>query len=216
MSRMVSVCLFSAMTLAILLALQIRPVQIDAATRSCNAPSFANAVSFPAGSGPRWIALGDFNNDAKYDLAIANFAASGTVSILLGDGAGNFGPPTSYAVGSAPRFVALGDFNNDGQADLAVANSESNNVSILLSKGNGSFGAATNFAVGSFPSSLAVEDFNGDGNRDLAVSNYTANSPGTVSILLGNGAGGFAAQTTFPAGSGPEYVIAIDFKQDGN
>lgn len=88
-------------------------------------------------------------------------------------------------------------------------------MSILLGNGNGSFGAATNFAVGSFPSSVAVEDFNGDGKLDLAVSNYTANSPGTVSILLGNGAGGFAAQTTFPAGSGPESVIASNFNQDG-
>jgi FG-GAP repeat. len=212
---MISVCLFSAMTLAILLALQIKPVQIAAAADGCNAPSFANALNFPAGSSPRWLAVGDFNADGKLDLAILNFTGSGTVSIILGDGAGHFGPPASYAVGSAPRFVAAADFNSDGKLDLAVANSNSDNVSILLGNGNGSFGAATNFAVGRFPWALAADDFNGDGKLDLAVSNYSDNLPSTVSILLGNGAGGFSAQTTFPVGSGPGAVIAGDFNHDG-
>ena len=54
------------------------------------------------------------------------------VSILLGDGTGNFSAPTNFGAGDAPFSVAVGDFNGDGKQDLAVANSHSDNVSILL------------------------------------------------------------------------------------
>ena len=57
---------------------------------------------------------------------------SNNVSILLGDGAGNFSAPTNFGAGSSPNSVAVGDFNGDGKQDLAVANGGSNNVSILL------------------------------------------------------------------------------------
>lgn len=43
---------------------------------------------------------------------------------------------------------------------------------------------------------------------DLAVANGGSN---TVSILLGNGSGGFALQTTFAVGSGPRSVPVGDF-----
>src|SRR5207253_1461263 len=82
------------------------------------------------GTQPRAIAVGDFNGDGNEDLATAN--NSGTVSILLGDGAGNFGIPTNFGAGGNPISVAVGDFNGDGKLDLAVANSSTANVSILL------------------------------------------------------------------------------------
>ena len=79
------------------------------------------------------VAVGDFNGDGKQDLAVANLALQPyTVSILLGDGAGNFSAPANFAVGVDPRSVAVGDFNGDGKQDLAVANAVSDNVSILL------------------------------------------------------------------------------------
>ena len=93
------------------------------------------------------------------------------MSILLGDGTGNFSAPTNFAVGGHPLSVAVGDFNGDGKQDLAVANYDSSTVSILLGDGAGSFSAPTNFGVGDVPVSVAVGDFNGDGKQDLAVVN---------------------------------------------
>ena len=75
--------------------------------------------------------MGDFNGDGKQDLAITNTAAN-NVSILLGDGTGNFSAPVNFKVGDYPGFVAVGDFNGDGMQDLAVANGGSDDVSILL------------------------------------------------------------------------------------
>jgi hypothetical protein len=43
---------------------------------------------------------------------------------------------------------------------------------------------------------VAVADLNNDGASDLAVANsFTSSVPGSVSVLLGNGRGGFGAGT---------------------
>ena len=74
-------------------------------------------------------------------------------------------------------------------------------------------GSATTFSVGSTPNDVAAGDFNGDGILDLAVANKAANS---VSILLGNGSGGFTLKQTLTTGlSGPNALAAADFNGDG-
>jgi hypothetical protein len=61
--------------------------------------------------------------------------------------------------------------------------------------------------------SIAVGDFNGDGNADLAIANQGSHS---VSILLGNGTGGFSAPVTFgTGGTSPTAVAVGDFDGDG-
>jgi hypothetical protein len=127
--------------------------------------------------------VGDFNNDGNQDLAVTN-EESNNVSILLGDGAGNFGPPSNLAVGSGPRSVAIGDFNGDGNQDLAVANTGANFVSMFLGDGSGGFGPATILGVGPNPYSAVVGDFNGDGKQDVGTANNDFPNPGSVSILM--------------------------------
>jgi Flp pilus assembly secretin CpaC len=53
----------------------------------------------------------------------------------------------------------------------------------------------TSFAVGNNPVALAASDFNGDGLPDIAVANQNDNS---ISILLNQGSGNFAAATNSP------------------
>ena len=55
-----------------------------------------------------------------------------------------------------------------------------------------SFGVPTYFAVADRTVSMVVGDFNGDGKQDLAIVNSPTNILGTVSILLGDGAGSFS------------------------
>jgi hypothetical protein len=170
-----------------------------------------NLASSPAtGSNPFSVAVGDFNGDGKLDLAVAN-EGSDTVSILLGDGRGNFSLISSPATGVEPRSVAVGDFNKDGKLDLAVANYY-NTVSVLLGDGAGNFTLASSPATGDGPYSVAVGDFNGDGKLDLAVANANSN---TVSILLGDGTGSFTLASSPATGSYPESVALGDFNGDG-
>jgi hypothetical protein len=167
------------------------------------------------------VAVGDFNCDGRADLAVANEAlpntASGNVSVLLGDGSGGFAAAVNFTPGHEPESVAVGDFNGDGRADLAVANYLSNNVSVLLGDGSGGFTAPVNFAAGEGPVSVAVGDFNGDGRADLAVANEALpnTASGNVSVLLGDGSGGFAAAVNFGVGAFPYSVAVGDFNGDG-
>jgi len=61
---------------------------------------------------------------------------------------------------------------------------------------------------------VVTGDFNGDGNLDLAVANTgpisASPSPGSVTVLLGYGAGGFtaAAAHTYTVGKTP-YAVAV-------
>jgi hypothetical protein len=68
--------------------------------------------------------------------------------------------------------------------------------------------------VGTNPRSVAAADLNGDGKPDLAVANSNSND---VSVLLGDGAGGFNAAAGSPvaAGTNPVSLAAADLNGDG-
>ena len=76
------------------------------------------------------------------------------------------------------------------------------------------FGPKTDFKTGLNPISVSSGDFNGDKMPDLAVANAR---PGfnKVSVLLGNGSGGFGSKTDFPTGASPFSVANADFNGDG-
>ena len=175
----------------------------------------ANHATVGVGSEPFGVAVGDFNGDGKLDLAVANFG-SNSVSILLGNGNGTFTPasPATVGVGSGPKAIAAGDFNGDGKTDLAVSNGNDGTVSILQGNGQGGFTVSDTITVGTNPMDVVTGDFNGDGNLDLAVANSgptsASPSPGTVTVLLGYGAGGFtaAAAHTYTVGKTP-YAVAV-------
>jgi hypothetical protein len=72
----------------------------------------------------------------------------------------------------------------------------------------------TLFAVGTAPGSIEIADFNSDGQLDIVVANEQSND---VTILLGDGKGGFAQTkgSPFPAGPKPNDIAVGDFNRDG-
>ena len=177
--------------------------------------SAATSTTYPVGMEPKAVAVADFNNDGKNDLATVNRSAN-NVSILLGDGAGNFGAATNFSTGatfSEPFALAVGDFNNDGKTDVVVSKPNVGSISLLLGNGSGGLGAPTNFSVGENPGTFGVGDFNGDNKSDLAVADPGFNNGG-VYILLGNGTGSFGSPAKFTAGSRPRYIAVADFNRD--
>jgi hypothetical protein len=174
----------------------------------------SHGKTYPVGSGPTCVAVGDFNNDGYPDLVTANFSSS-NVSILFGRSNGSFGPAVNLAVGHEPSFVLVGDFNNDQNQDLAVSDSSTastGTVYVMLGNGHGKFKPPVPYAVARYNLGMVAADFNLDGNLDLAVAAGNSNS---VSVLLGKGDGTFGPPANFPVATTPYYVATADLNADG-
>jgi hypothetical protein len=162
-------------------------------------------INSASGNGPGSLAVGDFNQDGKLDLVVANFDNSTStpttfVSVLLGNGDGTFQSPVTYASGLNAGSLVVGDFNGDGKLDLALQpgfnNSTSSTLYFLAGNGNGTFQSPiVAQTVGAAESISAAADFNGDGKLDLFLSN---NGMLTDDILLGNGDGTFQSPVAIP------------------
>ena len=121
----------------------------------------------------------------------------------------SFNAGLSVGVGTRPSDITSADFNGDGITDLALTNA--NFISVLL--GNAA-GVPVQVRVPINGGRIAAADFNNDGKTDLAV---TTGSSGTrvVAIVLGDGMGGFGAQTNFAVNATDALAVA-DFNNDGN
>ena len=175
-------------------------------------PTFNSVPNAAAvGAGPWSIVTGDFNSDGRTDLATAD-SNSNNVSILIGNGTGNFTPGASVTTtGMAPRAITTGDFNGDGNTDLATANAASS-ITVLTGNGAGGFTAGPGGLIGPGAFSIVTGDFNGDGNTDLAT---TSSNTSTVRVSIGDGAGNFTAGATVASVPSPISVTPGDFNSDG-
>jgi hypothetical protein len=171
---------------------------------------------------PISIVPGDFTDDGILDLAVLN-QETGNVSILQGDGRGNFqalSPPISLDLPlDTPQALAAGDFTGNGKLDLAVTSAGflgPDHVSILLNQGNGVFGApqAISLGTGLDPTAVVTGPFFGSGPLGLAVLDAAT---GAVSLLQGDGFGGFVPVTSVDIGTGlyPTTIAAGDLTGDG-
>ena len=162
------------------------------------------------------VAVGDFNNDGRLDVAAANYG-SNNVGILLGYGNGSFTLPTMYANinDSHPWDIAIADFNNDTRLDIAIAEWGRNQIGVILGNGDGTFGEPLLCFVGpgTRPVSIIAGDFNNDYYPDVATANY---GTGTISVFLGYGNGSFAEARAFSTGHGssPNSVTVDDLDND--
>ncbi len=108
-----------------------------------------------------------------------------------------------------------GDFNGDGAGDLSVPNELSDDVRLFLNDGAGRYSTFTVIPLpgGAVPSPNEGADFNNDGFLDLAIGN-TGND--SVTVLLGNGAGGFVTAANYPASTAVRGLAIGDLDGDGD
>ena len=202
------------------------PLLTNAAASAAPVPSAVEAgktvpkVKFTKGAPIRvgeWAcsaAIGDFDRDGKADIAVANaYPGVDSVSILDGNGKGQFKRVKDYGVGDSPGQVVTADFNADGYRDLATANSMSDSVTILYGQKGGKFANARSFQTDGWPNTMTLGDFNRDGAPDIATGNYLGHS---VTVMLGDGSGGFKSIKSIKRGGSCEVIASGDFNGDRN
>jgi len=209
-----------------------RDGDVDLATATFNAVSvllnngdatFAPYASYTVGEyglgeDARSVHAADFNGDGHLDLATANHN-SDSVSVLINNGDGTFGPydwADRTRADTGVYALCTGDLDSDGDLDVATASIFSNIVAILKNYGDGKLVRSTGHGLLDTPTSILTADLNGDRHLDLATSNGYEPTGATVSVLLNSGSGFGAVEDYGMGGYGPIEAAAGDFDADGD
>jgi hypothetical protein len=168
------------------------------------------------------MVTGDFNNDGKQDIAIADNTFGQTITLYLGNGDGTFTQGSTINVsnesGGSSVNLAVADFNGDGNLDLVTPiYGDPGSLAIYLGNGHGAFTPANGSPISTieWTNTVKVGEFNGDGIPDIYVTGGTDTQD--LAIYLGNGDGSF---TPVPSANTPQvpccfYTTLADFNNDG-
>jgi hypothetical protein len=160
------------------------------------------------------VAVGDFNNDGKLDIAVATPVddTSDELLVYLGNGDGTFKSPsqTMFASGAEAQAIFVGDANSDGKQDIFVWLTANGGIGTGLYEflGNGDGTLQAGKKVLSTVSQMTMADLNHDGLLDIidiesdGSNGVPGGLPPTISIFLGKPNGDFSAPTTYTPYSG--------------
>ncbi len=177
--------------------------------RSRGDGTFDRPRSIPQSNGSRWIALGDWNNDGKLDLASANLDSS-NVTVFIGDGTGNFAHVQTLP-GQREHTLEAGDYDGDGNADLFLGVGL---PGVIPQKGRGEGTFEQRAVVGNLGcvEYIATGDFNADGLTDLAPTCIDFQN---AFVGISKGDGTFRKTLEVLAGGSTESSAVADLDQDG-
>src|SRR6478736_2775107 len=161
----------------------------------------------------------DVNQDGFLDLVVSASEMAtnendptGTSSVLLGDGTGQFGREAPALDGEKPYLQPLADFDNDGLLDALGPPNDQGFIKLFRGNCSGEVTGETLNLPAYESYSWRAADLNADGFQDLAYLFYDA-----LMIALNDGTGHFLKPARYPfpnsLNSAVQLVIA---DQDGD
>jgi hypothetical protein len=164
------------------------------------------------------VSIGDVDGDGRLDIVLAKGRHWPLVDrVLLGDGAGGFGPP--YDLGPvADRTYSgrLADVDRDGDLDVVISNDRPDPKRIYLNDGKGKFTPGSTYGRPEWPTRNAtVADVDGDGYVDIVVANRGNNAVSNF-ICFNARDGRFDADCAAFSREPATTIAAADFNRDGS
>ncbi|NCF39075.1 MAG: hypothetical protein GWP75_03040 [Planctomycetia bacterium] len=185
-------------------------VFMNAGDATCRVDAFlepGNAV----GAVPSPSEAADFDLDGIPDLCTANIVGD-SVSVLLGNGDGTYGPAQTLETGEGARGITALDLDGDGDLDIASSAYYSNNLRLLFNDGTGVFGGLTSLNPGiNGEWSIQADDMDGDGLFDLVIGGQSQ-----VRVLLADEDGGFTNHSTRSVSGRTWQLNLADLDGDGS
>jgi len=162
------------------------------------------------------MAVADVDNDGDMDV-IAARPATGSVAVLINNGAGTF-VAANYPTTTGPTRLATADFDGNGLVDVAVTHTNGIVVVMFNSaavKGTFPTRTPTTVAAGAILTGVVAVDVDGVNRADILVTDRTNNR---VSLLKNGGGGTFVVTANYPMGvavTTPLEMASGDFNADG-
>jgi hypothetical protein len=167
------------------------------------------------------FAFGDFDEDGRGDLLVAEHDEGPRLFLLRGTDAGGFevaaGSP--FVVDARPHVhaVAAFDFDGDGHLDVVTDSWPENRLVLVSGRGDGTFVTpGRQIAVPPAPiNNLRSGDLDGDGVFDIVTPAHDLEA---VTVLLGDGRGGFdpAPGSPYRSFGGFSTLAVADLDRDGD
>ena len=179
-------------------------------------PPAIQPYGLPTAGHYRDVLIKDMDRDGILDI-VGGASSPGVVAIWYRDHQGAFSEPRFLPIKGEVRSLAAGDLDGDGFPDLVFSvQKEASGIMVWLNGPNRSWRQGTSPVEGNIYEGLSVVDINSDEHLDILAANATAGTGGGIQVFLGNGTGGWKAE------SGPTVtgvymdVAAADFNGDGN
>ncbi len=167
------------------------------------------------GDAPIGIELIDFDDDGDLDI-VSSVTAASELALVENLGGGAFGGEQTIPSGPSPTAIAARDMDLDGRPDLVViAGGAGGGLMIHYALPAGGFSSPSFWPTGiglgwTVPNALRFADIDGNGFLDVITSG------GGVSVLLGDGPGGFLGELRLFPQRQFRGIDLGDFDADGD
>jgi hypothetical protein len=163
------------------------------------------------------VSIGDVNGDGLLDIVLVKGRHWPLRDrVLLGDGAGHFGP--GYDLGTASDRSYSGrlvDLDGDGDLDVVISNDTPDSKLVYLNDAKGHFHVGSTFGKPTWQTRNAtVADINGDGLPDIVAANR-GDSTDANYVCLNRGKGRFDSDCIAFSREPATTITTADIDRDG-